>query len=58
LKKIVSLGYSPCPNDCFIFDAIANKKIVSDTIDFEIILEDVETLNKRAISNTEKKTRR
>ena len=55
MKKIVSLGYSPCPNDCFIFDAIANKKIVSDTIDFEIILEDVETLNKRAISNTEKK---
>ncbi|MFN5630351.1 MAG: 1,4-dihydroxy-6-naphthoate synthase [Bacteroidota bacterium] len=55
MKKIISLGYSPCPNDCFIFDAIANKKIVSDTIEFEIVLEDVETLNKRAISDTEKK---
>lgn len=55
MKKVISLGYSPCPNDCFIFDAIANKKIVSDTIEFVTVLEDVETLNKRAISDTEKK---
>ena len=55
MKKKLSLGYSPCPNDCFIFDAIANKKVVSDTIEFDIILEDVETLNKRAISKVQKK---
>jgi 1,4-dihydroxy-6-naphthoate synthase len=55
VKKIVSLGYSPCPNDCFIFDAIANHKIVSDKIEFDIVLEDVETLNKRAINSSAKK---
>ena len=55
MKKKLSLGYSPCPNDCFIFDAIANNKIVSDKIEFDIVLEDVEKLNKRAISDTEKK---
>ena len=51
MKKKLSLGYSPCPNDCFIFDAIANNKVHSNLIEFEIILEDVETLNKRALNN-------
>lgn len=43
-----TLGYSPCPNDTFIFDALVNKKIDSQGIEFDTILEDVETLNKWA----------
>jgi len=41
----LSLGFSPCPNDTFIFDALVNKKIDTNDFDFEPILEDVQTLN-------------
>ncbi|MFN5937263.1 MAG: MqnA/MqnD/SBP family protein, partial [Sphingobacteriales bacterium] len=40
-----SLGFSPCPNDTFIFDALVNKKIDTEGLDFEVHLEDVQTLN-------------
>ncbi len=40
-----SLGFSPCPNDTFIFDALVNKKIDTEGIDFEVELDDVQTLN-------------
>ena len=42
----LSLGFSPCPNDTFIFDAIVNRKIDCGELEFEPILEDVETLNR------------
>jgi 1,4-dihydroxy-6-naphthoate synthase len=41
----LTLGFSPCPNDTFIFDALVNKKIDTEGLDFEAVLEDVETLN-------------
>jgi 1,4-dihydroxy-6-naphthoate synthase len=44
----LSLGFSPCPNDTFIFDALVNKKIDTEGIEFEPILEDVQTLNEWA----------
>jgi 1,4-dihydroxy-6-naphthoate synthase len=47
MKKI-SLGYSPCPNDTFIFYALAHKKLKGD-VDFSEILRDVETLNRMAV---------
>jgi len=40
-----TLGFSPCPNDTFIFDALVNKKIDTEGFDFDVILEDVQTLN-------------
>jgi 1,4-dihydroxy-6-naphthoate synthase len=43
-----SLGFSPCPNDTFIFDALVNKKIDTEGLNFEVFLEDVETLNQWA----------
>jgi 1,4-dihydroxy-6-naphthoate synthase len=43
-----TLGFSPCPNDCFIFDALIHKKIDTQGIDFEVVMEDVEALNNRA----------
>jgi 1,4-dihydroxy-6-naphthoate synthase len=45
----IEIGYSPCPNDCFIFDALVHKKINTNGITFKPILEDVETLNKWAL---------
>jgi 1,4-dihydroxy-6-naphthoate synthase len=41
----ISLGFSPCPNDTFIFDALVNGKIDTDGLEFEAVLEDVQTLN-------------
>lgn len=43
----ISLGYSPCPNDTFIFYALAHKKLKTD-VEFSEILRDVETLNQMA----------
>ncbi|GEO09300.1 1,4-dihydroxy-6-naphthoate synthase [Segetibacter aerophilus] len=44
-----TIGFSPCPNDTFIFDALVNKKIDTEGFEFEPLLEDVQTLNKWAI---------
>ena len=44
----LTLGFSPCPNDCFIFDALIHHKIDTEGLTFEVILEDVEALNKKA----------
>src|SRR5512146_67458 len=45
----LSIGFSPCPNDTFIFDALVNGKIDTGDIEFEPVLEDVETLNEWAL---------
>ncbi len=45
----LTLGFSPCPNDTFIFEALVNKKIATGDFDFEVVLEDVQTLNQWAI---------
>ncbi len=44
----LSLGFSPCPNDTFIFDALIHHKVDTEGLDFEVHYEDVETLNQRA----------
>ncbi|CAN5120083.1 1,4-dihydroxy-6-naphthoate synthase [soil metagenome] len=44
-----TLGFSPCPNDTFIFDALVNNKIDTGNIHFEPVLEDVQTLNEWAM---------
>jgi len=44
-----TLGFSPCPNDTFIFDALVNNKIDTEGLKFETVLEDVQTLNKWAL---------
>ncbi len=44
----LSLGYSPCPNDTFIFYALAHKRLKSE-LEFSEILRDVETLNRMAL---------
>ena len=44
----LSLGFSPCPNDTFIFDALIHHKIDTEGLDFEVFFDDVETLNQKA----------
>ena len=45
--KQLTLGFSPCPNDTFIFDAMIHGKIETEGLQFEVSLEDVETLNRK-----------
>ena len=44
----LTLGFSTCPNDTFIFDAAVHHKIDTEDIEFDLILGDVEELNQRA----------
>jgi 5,8-dihydroxy-2-naphthoate synthase len=46
----LSLGFSPCPNDCFMFDAIVNRRIDLEGLEFDVALADVEALNKTAFA--------
>jgi len=41
----LTLGYSPCPNDTFIFYALVHGKVDTGGLGFREVLEDVETLN-------------
>lgn len=45
----LTLGFSPCPNDTFIFEAMVHKRIDTEGIDYEWFLADVEELNHRAL---------
>jgi 5,8-dihydroxy-2-naphthoate synthase len=46
----LSLGFSPCPNDCFMFDAIVNRRIDLEGLSFDVRMDDVEALNKAAFA--------
>ena len=43
-----TIGFSPCPNDTFIFDSLVNGKIDLEGLEFEPVLEDIQTLNEWA----------
>jgi 1,4-dihydroxy-6-naphthoate synthase len=46
--RTITLGYSPCPNDTFIFYALVHGRIETGGLTFHEVLEDVETLNQIA----------
>jgi 1,4-dihydroxy-6-naphthoate synthase len=46
----LTVGFSTCPNDTFIFDALIHRKIDTEGLEFEPVLEDVEKLNLRALN--------
>lgn len=48
----LTLAFSPCPNDCFIFDAIVNRRIDLEGLDFSVHLDDVEALNTAAFAGS------
>jgi len=47
----LTLGFSPCPNDTFIFDALVNGRIDTEGLEFNYFLADVEELNRRAFAS-------
>jgi len=46
----LSLGYSSCPNDTFIFDAMVHGKVNTEGLVFDPVVEDVESLNQGALN--------
>jgi 1,4-dihydroxy-6-naphthoate synthase len=48
MKQTLTIGFSPCPNDTFIFDALVHGRIDTGDISFEVVMDDVEALNKMA----------
>jgi 1,4-dihydroxy-6-naphthoate synthase len=51
-EKIITLGFSPCPNDTFIFNGLVNGLVELFGLDIHEELHDVETLNQMALCNT------
>jgi 1,4-dihydroxy-6-naphthoate synthase len=49
MTQTLTIGYSPCPNDTFIFYALVHGKVRVPDIEFQEQLEDVETLNQMAL---------
>ncbi len=47
----LTLGFSPCPNDTFIFDALVNGRIDTEGLEFDYFLADVEELNRKAFAS-------
>ena len=47
----LTLGFSPCPNDTFIFDAMVHGRIDTEGLEFDYFLTDVEELNRKAITS-------
>ena len=48
----LSLAFSPCPNDCFMFDAIVHRRIDLEGLEFDVTLADIEALNHAAFAAT------
>src|SRR5687767_2026083 len=46
----LSLAFSPCPNDCFMFDAIVHRRIDLEGLDFDVVMADIEALNRVAFT--------
>jgi len=49
-KKEITLGHSPDPDDAFMFYALAADKIDTHGITFNHVIQDIETLNRRAMN--------
>ena len=48
----LSLAFSPCPNDCFMFDAIVHRRIDLEGLEFDVVLADIEALNHAAFAGS------
>ena len=48
----LTLGFSPCPNDCFMFDAMVHRRIDLEGLDFDVRMADIEALNSAAFAGS------
>lgn len=47
----LTLGFSPCPNDTFVFDAMVHGRIDTEGLEFDYMMADVEELNRKAMQS-------
>src|SRR5437868_13488902 len=48
-KRLITVGHSPDPDDAFMFYALAHDKLDTGELTFRHELQDIETLNRRAL---------
>ena len=48
-KRLITVGHSPDPDDAFMFYALAHGKLDTGDLEFRHELQDIETLNRRAL---------
>jgi len=48
----LTLAFSPCPNDCFMFDAMVHGRIDLEGLEFDVTLADIEALNQSAFAGS------
>lgn len=48
----IKLGFSPCPNDTFMFDAMVHHKVDTEGLKFDLVIADVEELNRMALNGS------
>ena len=48
----LKLGFSTCPNDTFIFDAMIHGKVDTEGLSFDVVMEDVEELNIKVMEDS------
>src|SRR5437868_15422143 len=48
-KQLITVGHSPDPDDAFMFYALAHNKLDTADLEFRHVLQDIETLNRRAM---------
>jgi len=48
-KRLITVGHSPDPDDAFMFYALAHEKLDTGDLTFRHELQDIETLNRRAL---------
>lgn len=46
----IRLGFSTCPNDTFMFDAMVHGRVATDGFEFEVTLADIHHLNQMALA--------
>ena len=49
-KRVITVGHSPDPDDAFMFYALAHDKLDTGDLQFRHELQDIETLNRRALN--------
>src|SRR5438034_8521762 len=49
MQKLITVGHSPDPDDAFMFYALAHDKLDTGDLRFQHELQDIETLNRRAL---------
>lgn len=49
--EVLSVGFSSCPNDTFMFEALIHGRLAAPSVPLRVVMEDIETLNQRALSD-------